>query len=75
MIDPRTSPAALAVAIGAILSSLLDTLVANELLTVAEVTGVLQSAMTTVNARANSPEAFEGSQLITALMRRFSERA
>jgi hypothetical protein len=75
MIDPRTSPNALALASGAVLASLLDTLVASEVLTVGEVTRVLQSAMTTVNARANSAEAFEGSQLITALMRHFSERA
>jgi hypothetical protein len=52
-----SSPNALAVASGTILSSLLDTLVANEVLTVAEITGVLQSAMSSVTARANSAEA------------------
>lgn len=72
--DPQTSPNALAIAAGAIVSALLDVLVQKEVLSIPEVRSALQTAMQGAGSRSQSPDGFAASQFIAALMRHFSER-
>lgn len=74
VLDPKTSPEALAIATGAIISGLLDVLVQKNVLTVPEVRGALDSAMKGAGFRSQTPAGFEASQFIAALLRHFSER-
>jgi len=75
VLDPKTSPQALAIATGAIVSALLDVLVQKDLLTIPEVRVALDTAMKGAGLRIQSPEGAEASQFIAALLRHFSERS
>ena len=72
-INLQIGPTATAVACGAILTSLLDALVANKTLTRAEVRGVLTQAMTDLGPRMQSEDGFAASRIVRDILVKFPE--